>query len=59
MYRQADTHDEAKRHFYVLHLYLKSKYGVKVMRANFTEVMFFLTVEAVRFTPNCIARFVE
>jgi len=57
--RQADTHDEANRHFYILHLYLKSKYGVKVVRANITEVMFFLTVEVVGFTPDCIASFVK
>jgi hypothetical protein len=56
---QADTHDEANRHFCILHLYLKSKYGVKVMRANITEVMFFITVEVVGFTPACIAKFVK
>jgi len=57
--RQADTCDEATRHFCILHLYLNCKYGVKVVRANITEVMFFLTFEAVRFTPDCIARFVK
>jgi hypothetical protein len=53
------THDEANRHFYILHLYLKSKYGVKAVRANITEVMFLLTVQVVSFTPDCITRFVE
>ena len=57
--RQADTHDEANRHFCILHLYLKSKYVVKVVRANITEVMFFLTVEVVGFIQDCIARFVK
>ena len=57
--RQADTHDEANRHFYILQLCLKSKYGVKVVRSNITEVMFFLTVEVVGFAPDCIVRFVK
>jgi len=51
--RQADTHDEANRQFCILHLYLKSKFGVKVVIANISEVMFFLTVEVVGFTPDC------
>ena len=45
--------------FCILHVYLNSKYGVKVVRANVTEVMFFLTVEVVGFTPDCIVRFVK
>ena len=57
--RQADTHDEATRHFCILRLYLKSKYWVKVVTANITEFMFFLTVVVVGFTPDCIARFVK
>jgi hypothetical protein len=57
--RQADTHDEANRHFCILHLYLKNKYVIILMRANITEVMFFFTVEVVGFTPDCIARFVK
>jgi hypothetical protein len=57
--RQADTHDEANRHFYILHLYLKSKYGVNVVGANITEVMLFPTVEVVGFTRDCTARFVK
>jgi hypothetical protein len=57
--RQADTRDEATRHFLHFAFVLNCKYGVKVLRANITEVMFFLTVEVVGFTPDCIARFVE
>ena len=57
--RRADTHDEANRHFCILHLYLKSKYVIKVVRANITEIMFFRTVEDVGFTPDCIARIVK
>jgi hypothetical protein len=45
--------------FHILHLYLKCKYEVKVLRANTTEVMFFLTVEVLGFTPDCIVRFVK
>jgi len=66
VYRQMDrletdrqTHDEANRHFCILHLYLKSKYVIKVVRANITEIMFFRTVEDVGFTPDCIAKIVK
>ena len=68
MYRWMDGQTETDRQthmmkpigiFCILNLYLKSKYGVKVVRAIITEVMFFLTVEVVGFTPDCIARFVE
>ena len=45
--------------FCTLHLYLNCKYGLKVLRAGVTEVMFFLTVEVVGFTPDCIVRFVK
>jgi len=47
------------RHICILHLYLKSKYGVKVVRANITEVMFFIKVEGMGFIPDCISRFVK
>ena len=57
--RQADTRDEANRHFCILHLYLKSKYGVKAERANISKVTFFLTFEVVGLTPDSIARFVK
>jgi len=57
--RQADTHDEANRHFCVFHLYLKSKCVIKVVRANITEVTFFLTVEVLGFKPDCMSRFVK
>jgi hypothetical protein len=68
IYRWLDTQTETDRPTHVmkpldtlciLHLYLNYKYGIKVVRANITEVRFFLTVEAVRFTPDCIARFVK
>jgi hypothetical protein len=57
--RQADTHDEANRHFLHFEFVPKNKYVIKVVRANITEVMFFLTVDIVGFTPDCIDRFVK
>ena len=70
MYRQMDGQTETDRQthmmkpvdtfaFCILHLYVNCKYGVKVVRTNVTEVMFFLTVGVVGFTPDCIARFVK
>jgi len=57
--RQAAHIMEPLDTFCILHLYLNCKYGVKVLRANITEVMFFVSVEVVGFTPDCIARFVK
>jgi hypothetical protein len=68
MYRQMDGQTETDRQTHIMkpidtfcisRLYLNCKYGVKVVVANITEIMFFLTVEAVRFKPDCIARFVK
>jgi hypothetical protein len=68
MYRWMDRQKETDRQthmmkpkdtFHILHLYLNCKYEVKVLRANITEVMFFLTVEVLGFTLDCRARFVK